>query len=307
MKISQLFTIPLLAAIAVPFAAQASVETAIGQSQMSSTKSPIAQRSTGVDAKILLEEIAELQKRPCDGYNRTVRKGVDIYNLCGSLSGGRGSSPTLTSASQSSAVDEASVLYTYHYNGKVAAITYFFGNGVRTLAFDRSGNLQAELTNKSSSLRTTFTQKERDSLEKTARKGGEHILSKFDSKSKQIAPKTGGTANLCTKSIRQGTICLESIPNVTVVTGNTRFASLLSPYPNAEAGLNRRYTFALSGNGVANVWKVPEMRLEIAQQIINSCAGVAAVTFGRDRTDGLTCTNANGNGFFLNREEWQVF
>lgn len=25
------------------------------------------------------------------------------------------------------------------------------------------------------------------------------------------------------------------------------------------------------------------------------------------RTDGLTCTNANGNGFFLNREEWKTF
>ena len=92
------------------------------------------------------------------------------------------------------------------------------------------------------------------------------------------------TNNLCNKAIRQGTIRLESIPNVTVVTGNTRFAPLLSPYPNAEAGLNRRYTFALSGNGVANVWKATEMRLEIARQIINSCAGVAEVTFARNGT-----------------------
>ena len=27
----------------------------------------------------------------------------------------------------------------------------------------------------------------------------------------------------------------------------------------------------------------------------------------KSRTDGLTCTNANGNGFFLNREEWKIF
>ena len=284
MKISQLFAIPLLTAIAVPIAAQASVETAIAQSPVSATKSLVAQQSTDVDAETLLEEIAELQERPCDGYNRTVTKGSDTYNICGSLSGGRGSSPTLSAASQSSNVDEASVLYTYHYNGKVAAITYFAGDGFSTLAFDRNGKLQAELTNSSPSLRTTFTKKERDQLEKTARNGGEHILSKFDSKSKQIAPNASGSANLCTNAIKQGTTRLESIPNVTVVTGNTRFAPLLSPYPNAEAGLNRRYTFALSGNGVANVWKAPEMRLEIARQIINSCAGVAAVTFGRNNT-----------------------
>jgi hypothetical protein len=27
----------------------------------------------------------------------------------------------------------------------------------------------------------------------------------------------------------------------------------------------------------------------------------------KSRTNGLTCTNPRGNGFFLNREEWKVF
>ena len=45
MKISQLLAIPLLAAIAVPFAAQASVETAIAQSQDASTKTIVAQQT----------------------------------------------------------------------------------------------------------------------------------------------------------------------------------------------------------------------------------------------------------------------
>ena len=27
----------------------------------------------------------------------------------------------------------------------------------------------------------------------------------------------------------------------------------------------------------------------------------------KSRTDGLTCTNPKGNGFFLNREEWKTF
>lgn len=177
MKISQLLAIPLLVTLAIPFAAQASVETA--QSQVSTTKSLVAQRSTDVDAETLLEEIAELQKRPCDGYNKTVTKEPNTYNICGSRAGGRGSSPQLSAASQSGNVDEASVLYTYHYNGKVAAITYFAGDGFRTLAFDRNGKLQAELTNSSPSLRTTFTKTERDRHEYRARNGGEHILSKF--------------------------------------------------------------------------------------------------------------------------------
>jgi len=177
MKISQLLAIPLLAALAIPLAAQASIETS--QSQVSTTKSLVAQQSTDTNAEALLEEITELQKRPCDGYNRTVTKGVNTYNICGSRAGGRGSSPQLSAASQSSNVVEASVLYTYHYNGKVAAITYFEGDGFSTLAFDRKGKLQAELTNSSSSLRTTFTKTERDRLEKLAREGGTNILSKF--------------------------------------------------------------------------------------------------------------------------------
>ncbi|PZU91518.1 MAG: hypothetical protein DCE90_19595 [Pseudanabaena sp.] len=271
MKISQLLAIPLLTTLALPFAAQASVEKAIAQS------------TTEVNAEALLEEIAELQKRPCDGYNKTVTKQPDTYNICGSLSGGRGSSPTLSAASQSSNVDEASVLYTYHYNGKVAAITYFEGDGFSTFAFDRNGKLRAELTNSSPSLRTTFTQKERDRFEKAAREGGENILSKFDSTSKQIAPKTGGNRNLCNRAISQGKIRLESIPNVKV-TINSQFRQLGTPYPDAEAGLNRQYIFTLNGNGVADVWKATEMRTEIARQVISSCVGTAAVTFGRDRT-----------------------
>lgn len=170
----------LLAALTIPFAAQVSVETAIAQSQGSATQSLVAQQSTGVNVEALLEEIAELQKRPCDVYNRTVTEGVNVYNICGSSRVDRTQSLVpLVAASQSSKVDDASVLYTYNYNAKVVAITYFSGDRVQTFAFDRRGKLQAELTNSSSSLRTTFTKEERDRLEKLAKEGGANILSKF--------------------------------------------------------------------------------------------------------------------------------
>jgi hypothetical protein len=77
---------------------------------------------------------------------------------------------------------------------------------------------------------------------------------------------------------------LETIPDVKV-TNNSRFSGLSVPYPDHSANLNRRYTLTISGSGVADFWKSGnEVRTEIAKQIIQNCEGVAAVTFGRDRT-----------------------
>lgn len=87
----------------------------------------------------------------------------------------------------------------------------------------------------------------------------------------------------CQNVIDQNVVRLETIPNVTV-TKNSRFAPLTVPYPDAEAVLYRRYTFALSGSGVVNVWKSRKLMTEITKEIIDSCVGVAAVTFGRDRS-----------------------
>lgn len=87
----------------------------------------------------------------------------------------------------------------------------------------------------------------------------------------------------CQKVIDQNVVRLETIPNVTV-TSNSRFVPLTVPYPDAKAVLYRRYTFALSGSGVVNVWKSRKLMTEITKEITDSCVGVAAVTFGRDRT-----------------------
>jgi|688.fasta_scaffold552280_2 hypothetical protein len=94
--------------------------------------------------------------------------------------------------------------------------------------------------------------------------------------------------------VKNGTVCeqvvanvkdvLETIPDVKV-TNNSRFSGLSVPYPDHSANLNRRYTLTISGSGVADFWKSGnEVRTEIAKQIIQNCEGVAAVTFGRDRT-----------------------
>lgn len=94
--------------------------------------------------------------------------------------------------------------------------------------------------------------------------------------------------------VKNGTVCeqvvanvkdvLETIPDLKV-TNNSRFSRLLVPYPDLSANLNRRYTLTISGSGVTDFWKSGEkVRIEIAKQIIQNCEGVAAVTFGRDRT-----------------------
>ena len=85
------------------------------------------------------------------------------------------------------------------------------------------------------------------------------------------------------KVIKDTTQRLEAIPNVKV-TDNSQFTKLLIPYPERSAQLDRRYVFAVSGSGVETVWKSPELMTEITRQIIDGCYGVAAVTFGRDRT-----------------------
>jgi len=253
---------------------------------------PLTVQANTNKAESLHKAFEEIDKQSCDDRKSVVEKSL-VYSACTANVGGR---DQFRFISVSSSIVETGdgIGYWYYPNGKVVAIRFFHTDEL--FMFDGDGKLQAELIRaqkvmvngqeqfQNRSIRTNFDQEERDRLEKLAKGGGEDILSKFRSKSKQMAPKTVGTANLCNKAIRQGTIRLESIPNVTIVTRNTKFAPLLSPYPNVEAGLNRRYTFALSGSGVANVWKAPEMRLEIARQIINSCAGVAAVTFARNGT-----------------------
>ncbi len=201
--------------------------------------------------------------------------------------------PRVISASSSLIETGDGIGYWFTEESKVAAIRFFHSGEL--FMFDIDGKLKVELISaqkvmvngeeqfQKRSVRTKFDQATRDRLEKLAKGGGEDILSKFKPKSKQIAPKTDGTANLCTKAIRQGTIRLETIPNVTV-TRNSRFAPLSTIYPDAKSGLNRRYTFTLSRGGFGDACKATEMRLEIARQVINSCAGVAEATFARDHT-----------------------
>lgn len=105
---------------------------------------------------------------------------------------------------------------------------------------------------------------------------------------------TATNAPLSEAKVKNGTVCervianvkdvLETIPNVKV-TNNSRFSGLSVPYPDRSANLNRRYTLAISGSGVADFWKSGnEVRTEIAKQIIQNCEGVAEVTFARDHT-----------------------
>lgn len=160
MKISQLFAIPLLAAIAIPFAAQASVKTAIAQSQMFSAKTIVAQNSTDVDVQALIEEVGELQNRPCDAYNREVTQENAVINICGARIGGR---DVLISASVTFP-NSSAVFVTFHSNGKFSSYSSVEEKQfIETQFFDRRGNLQAELKN--GVLKTTFSRKERNSSE----------------------------------------------------------------------------------------------------------------------------------------------
>jgi hypothetical protein len=181
MKISQLFAIPLLAAIAIPFAVQAFVETAIAQSQMSLTRVIVAQHSTDSNlAKTLYEAYAEIKQRPCDGYRKTITQKSNRFTVCATRIGGGRVNPAtfISSASAGNLEGGGGITYNYHFNGKVAAIA--FSHDGKLFMFDRSGKLQAELIrDQSRSIRTTFTKAERDRLEKLAKGGGEEILSKF--------------------------------------------------------------------------------------------------------------------------------
>ena len=84
----------------------------------------------------------------------------------------------------------------------------------------------------------------------------------------------------CQKVIGRSVVRLQAIPNVKVTT-NSRFAPLTVPYPDVEAILDRRYVFVMEGSGVQNVWKSPNLMIGITQKIIDGCAGMAMVTFGR--------------------------
>ncbi len=181
MKISQLFAIPLLTAIAVPFAAQASVETAIAQSQMSSIRVIVAQRSTDSNlAKTLYEAYAEIEQRPCDGYRKAITQRSNRFTVCATRIGGGRVNPAtfVSSASAGNLEGGGGITYNYHFNGKVAAIA--FSHDGKLFMFDRSGKLQAELMrDQARSIRTTFTKAERDRLENLAKERGADILSKF--------------------------------------------------------------------------------------------------------------------------------
>ncbi|MBD2149471.1 hypothetical protein H6F44_04920 [Pseudanabaena sp. FACHB-1277] len=109
---------------------------------------------------------------------------------------------------------------------------------------------------------------------------------------------TATNTSISEAKVKNGTVCeqvvtnvkevLETIPDVKV-TNNSRFSGLSVPYPDRSANLNRRYTVTISGSGVADFWESgKEVRNEIAKQIIQNCEGVAAVTFGRDRTGEAT-------------------
>ncbi len=105
---------------------------------------------------------------------------------------------------------------------------------------------------------------------------------------------TATNAPLSEAKVKNGTVCEQVVANIkdvlgtipdVKVTNNSRFSGLLVPYPDRWANLNRRYTLSISGSGVADFWESgKEVRIEIAKQIIQNCEGVAAVTFGRDRT-----------------------
>jgi hypothetical protein len=98
------------------------------------------------------------------------------------------------------------------------------------------------------------------------------------------AAKVKNGTDVCKQVVANVKDVLGSIPDVKV-TNNSRFARLSVPYPDRSANLNRRYTLAISGSGVADFWKSGnEVRTEIAKQIIQNCEGVAEVTFARDRT-----------------------
>ncbi len=96
-----------------------------------------------------------------------------------------------------------------------------------------------------------------------------------------VSTETVNTADLCNKAIRQSTIRLETIPNVTVVTGDSKFAPLKTPYPDEKAALSRSYTFGMRGSGLENAWKSRELLTEVTKEITTSCIGTAAVTFAR--------------------------
>jgi hypothetical protein len=181
MKISQLFAIPLVTAIAVPFAIQSSVETAIAQSQTSLTRVIVAQQSTDSNlAKTLYEAYTEIEQRPCDGYRKTITQKSNRFTVCATRIGGGRVNPAtfISSASAGNLNGGGGITYHYHYNGKVAAIA--FSQDGKLFMFDRSGKLQAELIrDQARSIRSTFTKAERDRLEKLAKGGGEEILSKF--------------------------------------------------------------------------------------------------------------------------------
>ena len=109
------------------------------------------------------------------------------------------------------------------------------------------------------------------------------------------AQETPALWSQCKRVIDRNAVRLQAIPNVKV-TGNSKFAPLLTPYPDREAGLSRRYLFALKGIGVSNVMKSPKLMTEITQEITDSCVGTAVVTFGRDRTGDSVSVGLFPNG-----------
>lgn len=251
---------------------------------------PLALQANTSRAESLHQAFEEIDQQPCDDRKTVIKAGTK-YSVCTANAGGQGQYRFI-SASATVIETGDGIGYWYYLNGKVAAIR-FFHNG-QLFMFDGGGELQAELIPaqkvmlneyeqfQNRSVRTIFSKAERDRLEKLAQEGGKEILSKFRSvRSKSEQPLA--LRNYCLKVIKDTTQRLEAIPNVKV-TDNSQFTKLLIPYPERSAQLDRRYVFAVSGSGVETVWKSPELMTEITRQIIDGCYGVAAVTFGRDRT-----------------------
>ncbi len=251
-----------------------SVETAIAQST--------------VDAESLYKAFEEIDQQTCDDRKSIVQRGIN-YSACTANAGGKGQYRFISASSSLVSYGDG-IGYWYYLNGKVAAIRFFHTDEL--FMFDGGGKLQAELIRaqkvmvngqeqfQERSIRTNFTKSERDRLENLAKDGGEDILSKF----KQSTPQVKNGTDVCSGVIANVKDAVETIPDVKL-TSNSRFSELSIPYPDRSANLNRQYTLAISGDGVTDFWKSGDaVRNEIAKQIIENCEGMAAVTFGRDRS-----------------------
>jgi hypothetical protein len=155
-------------------------ETAISQSQDASAKTTVAEQTTSVDfdKDLLYKTLEEVNRHPCTD-EKSITEGSTEYKFCTTPLSRSFISPV--AASMTDINSKVRIVYFYHNNSVVAAISY--AKGQQTFMFDRDGRLQAEIFRTrpewQGAIKTTsFTKSERDRLEGLARKGG-YILSKF--------------------------------------------------------------------------------------------------------------------------------